>query len=207
MPWRTDGSLSPRCALSRTHGRPRRTDLDRRIAYPRPSRSGRRHARGPRRQGCRLWLSRSAGAVLRFDVGSLTLSSPPPNDDLTFAPHREGLTIDGWRDRRSPTLAGRPLPLARVRHRPKPRCRSGCEALFPRLEFRPDGVRRRGNAEMAAAEPKRGLGGQRQRGWAHCRRGLQRRRDPLASRRRRARVLALQVLPNGKQPADWDWVL
>src|SRR5262249_33434920 len=32
---------------------------------------------------------------LRFDLRSLTLSSPTPSDDLTFEPLREGLTIEG----------------------------------------------------------------------------------------------------------------
>ena len=53
----------------------------------------------------------SAGTVLRFDVRSLTLSSPPPNDGLTFAPNREGLTIVGWRNGANPTLNGQALPL------------------------------------------------------------------------------------------------
>ena len=53
----------------------------------------------------------SAGPVLRFDVRTLTLSSPPPNDGLTFAPQREGLTIEGWNGT-SPTLDGRAVPLA-----------------------------------------------------------------------------------------------
>ena len=52
----------------------------------------------------------SAGPVLRFDVRSLTLSSPPPNDGLTFAPNREGLTIDGWWNGTRPALNGRVLP-------------------------------------------------------------------------------------------------
>jgi WD40 repeat protein len=55
----------------------------------------------------------SAGAVLRFDVRSLTLSSPPPNDDATSAPNREGLTIDGWRNGMRPTLNGRAVPIHR----------------------------------------------------------------------------------------------
>lgn len=55
----------------------------------------------------------SAGAVFRFDTRSLTLLSPPPNDGSTFAPNREGLTIDGWKDGTSPTLAGKPVPLGR----------------------------------------------------------------------------------------------
>ena len=53
----------------------------------------------------------SSGAVLQFDLRSLTLSNPPPNEALTFAPIREGLAIDGWQDGRSPTLGGRALPL------------------------------------------------------------------------------------------------
>ena len=48
--------------------------------------------------------------ALRFDVMSLTLSGPPPNDGLTFAPKRDGLTIAGWLNERSPTLGGRALP-------------------------------------------------------------------------------------------------
>ena len=52
----------------------------------------------------------SAGPVLRFDVRSLTLSSSPPNDGLTFAPNREGLTIDGWWNGTRPALNGRVLP-------------------------------------------------------------------------------------------------
>jgi WD40 repeat protein len=48
--------------------------------------------------------------VVRFDVRSLTLSRAPPNDGSTFAPNREGLTIDGWRDGANPTLNGRAFP-------------------------------------------------------------------------------------------------
>jgi hypothetical protein len=48
---------------------------------------------------------------LRFDVRTLTLSIPPPNDGLTFAPNREGLKIDGWEDGFNPSLNGRALPL------------------------------------------------------------------------------------------------
>jgi hypothetical protein len=52
-----------------------------------------------------------AGPVFRFDVRSLALSSPSLNDDLTFAPKREGFAIDGWLNGTSPTLGGRALPL------------------------------------------------------------------------------------------------
>jgi WD40 repeat protein len=51
-----------------------------------------------------------AGPVLRFDVRSLTLSSPPPSDSLTFPPSRAGLMIGGWWNGVTPTLNGRPLP-------------------------------------------------------------------------------------------------
>ncbi len=42
---------------------------------------------------------------------SLALSTPPPNDDATFAPNLKGLTIDGWRNGRSPTLNGQTVPI------------------------------------------------------------------------------------------------
>jgi hypothetical protein len=53
----------------------------------------------------------SGGSLLRFDVRSLTLSSSPPNDGVTLAPLREGLTIDDWRNGNYPKLAGRVLPI------------------------------------------------------------------------------------------------
>lgn len=53
----------------------------------------------------------SAGNVLRFDTRSLTLSSAALNDPSMFAPNREGLTIDGWRNRTTPTLGDRALSL------------------------------------------------------------------------------------------------
>ena len=74
------------------------------IANSRSSRPSRRHARIRRWQRCRLRLSWIGRAVLRFDARSLTLSSPPPNDGLTFMPNREGLTIDGWLNGSSPAL-------------------------------------------------------------------------------------------------------
>ena len=52
-----------------------------------------------------------ADPKLRFDLRSGSLSTPPPNDGLTFAPKREGLAIDGWRNRTNPTLNGQALPL------------------------------------------------------------------------------------------------
>jgi Caspase domain len=48
----------------------------------------------------------------RFDTRALTLSTAPPDDDLTRPPHREGLTIEGWAVGQHPTLGGNALPLA-----------------------------------------------------------------------------------------------
>jgi WD40 repeat protein len=55
----------------------------------------------------------SLDASLRFDLRSLVLSPAPRNDRATFRPNREGLTIDGWRNGRNPSLAGHPLPFSR----------------------------------------------------------------------------------------------
>jgi hypothetical protein len=54
----------------------------------------------------------SVGPVFRFDLRSLTLSSPPPSDSLTFPPSREGLTIGRWLNETRPTLDGQDLPLS-----------------------------------------------------------------------------------------------
>ena len=53
----------------------------------------------------------SEGLFLRFDLRSLRLSSPPPNDGLTFAPSRQGVSIVDWQDGSRPTLRGSALPL------------------------------------------------------------------------------------------------
>ena len=53
----------------------------------------------------------SAGAVFRFDLRSLALSTAPLTDEATFGPNREGLTIDGWRNGTSPTLNGHAVPI------------------------------------------------------------------------------------------------
>jgi WD40 repeat protein len=50
-------------------------------------------------------------AALRFDVRSLTLSGLPRNDGSTFAPNRNGLTLDHWRNETNPSLGGQQLPL------------------------------------------------------------------------------------------------
>ena len=52
----------------------------------------------------------SAGPVLRFDVRSMTLTKAPATDDTTSPSRREGLMLEGWRDGASPSLDGRVLP-------------------------------------------------------------------------------------------------
>jgi WD40 repeat protein len=53
----------------------------------------------------------SSGAMLRFDLHSLTLSPAPPNDDATSPPNREGQPIEGWENGTRPTLGGAALSL------------------------------------------------------------------------------------------------
>ena len=84
------------------------------IADPRLSRSANVCACPKTAKSSTSAIADRRGAVLRFDLRSLTLSRPPPNDGLTFAPKREGLTIDGWRNGTRPTLDGRALPFANV---------------------------------------------------------------------------------------------
>ena len=150
----------------------------------------------------------SAGPFLRFDVRSLTLSSPPLNDGLTFVPRREGLTIDGWRNGTSPTLGGRPLPFVNY-----DTARS--------LAIAPDGKRFfLGSSFALTAFDDTGAQKWRQNSrneiWA-----VNASKDGRivvtasgdgAIRWHRAEdgreLLALQVLPNKKSdPAKWDWVL
>jgi WD40 repeat protein len=150
---------------------------------------------------------RSGVAVLRFDVRSLTLSSPPPNDALTFAPSREGLTIEGWVGGAHPTLDGRPLPL-----RQYDRARSLAIAPdakrfflglnFALMAFDDAGAQKwrwRSPNEVFAVNASRdgriviaaeGDGSIR---WHRADDGRE--------------LLALQVLPNKGDPAKWDWVL
>jgi Caspase domain len=146
-------------------------------------------------------------AELRFDLRSLTLSSPTPNDGLTFAPLREGLTIDRWRSGTSPTLNAQPIPLA-----PYDLARS--------VTIAPDAKRFfLGSSFALAAFDDAGKPRWRWRSknevWA-----VNASRDGRivvtadgdgAIRWHRAddgrELLALQVLPNGKEPANWDWVL
>ena len=90
-------------------------------------------------------------AGLRFDVRSLTLSSPPPNDGLTFAPNREGLTIAAG-GTANPTLNGQALPFTRMTSREAWRSLRTPNASSLVRAFALSGVRRRGSAEMAVGE-------------------------------------------------------
>jgi WD40 repeat protein len=148
-----------------------------------------------------------ADTKLRFDLQFLTLSSPPLNDGLTFAPLREGLRIDGWRGGTSPTLNARPIPL-----RPYDIAESVASA--------PDAKRFFLGSTFALtafddAGTPRWQWNSRNTVWA-----VNASRDGRivvaadgdgAIRWHRAddgrELLALQVLPNGKEPAKWDWVL
>ncbi len=146
-------------------------------------------------------------SVLRFDVRSLTLLSPPPNDSLTIAPNRKGLTVDGWRDGASPTLAGRELPLAEY-----DTARS--------LAITPDAKRFFLGSSFALTAFD-DAGTQKWRwGSRNEVRAVNASKDGRvvvtadldgAIRWHRAddgrELLALQVLPNKGDPAKWDWVL
>jgi hypothetical protein len=126
---------------------------------------------------------------------------------LTFAPLREGLTIDGWRSGTNPTLNARPIPLDSHE-----RARS--------LAIAPDAKRFFLGSSFALtafddAGTPRWRWGSKNEVWA-----VNASRDGRivvaadgdgAIRWHRAddgrELLALQVLPNGKEPAKWDWVL
>jgi WD40 repeat protein len=149
----------------------------------------------------------SGAPLLRFDLRSLTLSSPPPNDSLTFAPNRAGLTIDGWRTGFNPTLNRQPLPFTR-------------EEIARALAIAPDAKRfYLGSSYALAAFDDSGTPKWRQPSRSEVR-AVNASRDGRivvsasgdgAIRWRRAddggELLALQVLPNKDDPAKWDWVL
>jgi WD40 repeat protein len=150
----------------------------------------------------------SAGPVLRFDVRSLKLSSPPPDDHLTFAPRREGLAIEGWRNGASPTLNGRALPpllhyeIARSLAIAPDAKRFFLGSSFALAAFDDAGAekwRSRSRSAVYAANASRdgrvvvtadGDGAIR---WRRADEGRE--------------LLALQVLPSKDDPAKWDWVL
>ena len=147
-------------------------------------------------------------AVLRFDVTSLTLSTPPPNDGLTFAPKRDGLTIDGWRDGRSPTLNGLALPLAAYEIARSLAIAPDAKRLFLGSSFALKAFDEAGaqkwrwqsRNEVSAVNASRDE------------RVLVAAYRDGAIRRHRAddwrELLALQILPNKESdPTKWDWVL
>ena len=145
--------------------------------------------------------------LLRFDVHSLTLSSPPPNDGLTFAPNHVGLSIEGWQNDNNPALNGRVLPLGGERTRSL--------AIAP-------GAKRFFLGSNAALRAFDDSGAKI---WSYSGQGevwaVNASRDGRvvvsaeadgAIRWRRAddgrELLALQVLPNNESDlAKWDWVL
>jgi WD40 repeat protein len=148
----------------------------------------------------------STEPLLRFDVRSLTLSSPPPNDGMTLAPLREGLAIDGWRNQNYPKLGGRVLPI-------------GME-LSRSLAIAPDAKRFFLGSHWAL----RAFDDAGTKIWSHLARGdvwaVNASEDGRivvaaygdgAIRWYRAddgrELLALQVLANKGDPAKWDWVL
>jgi WD40 repeat protein len=146
------------------------------------------------------------GFMMRFDVRSLTLSSPPPRDGTTIAPRREGLTIVDWENRNHPTLNGRVLPI-------------GWE-MSRSLAIAPDAKRFfLGSHAMLRAFDDAGT-----EIWSYDGRGevwavnaSKDGRIVVAAysdgtiRWHRAvdghELLALQVLRNNDDPAKWDWVL
>jgi WD40 repeat protein len=149
----------------------------------------------------------AAGPLLRFDVRTLTLSSPPPNDDLTFAPNRKGLTIDGWRNETSPTLGGRALPLealdiARSLAIAPDAKRFFLGSSYALTAFDDAGAEKwrwQSRSEVSAVNAS----------WDG--RVVVTADSDGAIRWRRAddgrELLALQVLPNKGEPSKWDWVL
>jgi WD40 repeat protein len=150
----------------------------------------------------------SPGPVLRFNVRTLALSSPIPNDGLTFAPNREGLLVDGWSGRTSPTLAGQALPLhpyelARSLAIAGDAKRFFLGSSFALTAFDDTGAQKwrwRSRNEIWAVNASKdgrvvvtadGDGAVR---WHRADDGRE--------------LLALQVLPNkNADPAKWDWVL
>jgi WD40 repeat protein len=149
----------------------------------------------------------SAGRVLRFDVRSLTLSSPSPGDRLTFEPRRDGLTIDGWRSNNHPTLSGQalildPYDIARSLAIAPDAKRFFLGSMFGLTAFDDAGTpkwRWRGQTEVWAVNASKDG------------RIVVSAETDGAIRWHRAddgrELLALQVLPNKADPSKWDWVL
>jgi WD40 repeat protein len=148
----------------------------------------------------------SADLKLRFDLRSLALSSPAPSDGLTLAPLREGLTIEGWRDGTSPTLDARPIALqlgeiARSVAITADAKRFFLASSFALTAFDDSGKSRwrLSGREVWAVNASRdgrvvvAAGSDGTIRWHRADDGRE--------------LLALQVIPNAKEPAKWDWVL
>jgi len=144
----------------------------------------------------------------RFDTRALTLSTAPPDDDLTRPPHREGLTIEGWAVGQHPTLGGKALLL-------DPNDLSESLAVAPDAKSFYLGTGFALTAFDATGAQKWRSSTASGEVWAvnasqdgrlvvaACADGTIRwlRADNGAE------LLALQVLPNKGGPAEWNWVL
>jgi WD40 repeat protein len=150
----------------------------------------------------------SSLSVLRFNLSSFTLSSPPPNDGLTFAPNHAGLSIDDWQNENKPTLNGRALPVD-----PEEMVRSLAIAPDAKRFFLGSNAALRAFDDAGAQIWRRSGEGEV---WAVN--ASEDGRIAVAAygdgtiRWHRAddgrELLALQVLPNEeKDPSKWDWVL
>jgi WD40 repeat protein len=149
----------------------------------------------------------SKGPILRFDVSSLRLSSPPGNDSLTLPPHREGLTIDGWRNETSPTLNGRALPFGSYEIARSLAIAPNAKRFFLGSSFalaafddvgNPKWRSQAANEVWAVNASNDGrvvvvAGGDGAIRWHRADDGRE--------------LLTLQVLPNRYERAKWDWVL
>jgi hypothetical protein len=138
---------------------------------------------------------------------TLALSRSAPNEGLTFAPNRGGLTVDGWRNGSRPTLNDRALLLEQY-------------DIARSLAIAPDAKRFfLGSSFALTAFDDTGMQKwrwpSRNEAWA-----VNASKDGRvviaayadgAIRWHRAddgrELLALQVLPNKGDPAKWDWVL
>jgi WD40 repeat protein len=149
----------------------------------------------------------SAGAALRFDMRSLTLSSSLPDDGLTFTPNREGLAIDGWWDGTKPTLNGRAIPFEQHETARSLAVTADAKRFFLGSSF--------ALAAFDDAGTQKWRWHSRNEVWAvnasNDGRVVVTADGDGAIRWRRAddgrELLTLQVLPNSKEPSMWDWVL
>ena len=138
---------------------------------------------------------------------SLTLLSPPPNDSLTIAPNREGLTIDDWLSGTNPTLNGRALPFKEHDIGRSLAIAPGAKRFYLGSSYSLTAFDDAGTQKWRWQSPNET--------WA-----VNASKDGRivvsadgdgAIRWHRAEdgreLLALQVLPSKGDPAKWDWVL